>query len=308
MVIGRNQNPWVEVNFNEIQRSKEPIWLVRRRSGGGTVFHDTGNVNYSIIGPTSAFDRDRHAEMVVRALHKLGVDKTRVNERHDIVLDTIDEHGKKKPLKVSGSAYKLTRLRSLHHGTCLLNSPNLKQIGRYLHPDAARWIEARGVESVSSPVTNVNVPNGDFEEAVISEFAEMYAASRPITVTSSESVLSVPEIEIGYNELRSADWIYGQTPQFTFSNHHLDTSISVVFTARNGIVTRADIKLGKSEGEDRIANEQLVGRKLHEVEDWDAILGRPTLMQSLLPTHYLDDEQFQRYKEYVALDQKHDRN
>jgi lipoate-protein ligase A len=164
--------------------------------------------------------------MVVRALHKLGVDKTRVNERHDIVLDSIDGNGEKKALKVSGSAYKLTRLRSLHHGTCLLNSANLAHIGKYLHPYAAQCIEARGVASVSSPVTNVNVSNAEFEQAVISEFAEMYGSSEPISVTSSESMMGVPEIEKGYNELKSADWIYGQTPQFTFSDPHLDSNVS----------------------------------------------------------------------------------
>lgn len=225
VVIGRNQNPWVEVNFSAIQSSKEPIRLVRRRSGGGTVFHDLGNVNYSVICPTAAFDRDKHAEMVVRALHKLGVDTTRVNKRHDIVLDRTEATGEKKALKVSGSAYKLTRLRSLHHGTCLLNSPNLGEIGKYLRPVAKHSIEARGVESVSSPVTNVNVPNAEFEQAVISEFLEMYGASDPITVSSSEDAMRVPEIEKGYDELKSADWIYGQTPQFTFSNPQIDPKV-----------------------------------------------------------------------------------
>lgn len=61
----------------------------------------------------------------------------------------------------------------------------------------------------------------------------------------------------------------------------------MTFTARNGIVKTADIRLGQSEEEDRLANEKLVGRKLHEVEDWQDILGVSTSMKQYFPTHYL---------------------
>lgn len=211
VVLGRNQNPWVEVNLGLLKDSSMVVDLVRRRSGGGTVFHDTGNVNYSVICPTPEFHRDKHAEMVVRALHKLGVKKTRVNERHDIVLDGEGLL----PLKVSGSAYKLTRLRSLHHGTCLLSSPNLRKIGEYLRSPGKPFINARGVESVSSPVTNVNVTNKDFEEAVILKFIDMYGPVDQMTL--SEGASSVPEIEKGLREIETLEWTFSQTPQFTFS-------------------------------------------------------------------------------------------
>lgn len=191
VVIGRNQNPWLEVNLGLVnppgsfqreldsltkrksQGTSPDVLLVRRRSGGGTVFHDEGNVNYSVICPPELFDRDRHAEMVVRALQNLGVETARVNERHDIVLG-VDESFGPGTYKISGSAYKLTRLRSLHHGTCLLSSPNLPNIGQYLRSPAAPYIMARGVESVRSKIRNVGLQNADFEEAVVAEFGSMY--------------------------------------------------------------------------------------------------------------------------------------
>lgn len=196
IVIGRNQNPWLEVNLallrgftartggdagsSEAGRGK--VSLVRRRSGGGAVFHDSGNVNFSVICPPAVFDRNRHAEMVVRALRGLGVATARVNERHDIVLDR-QEGGGSPPqaknaatFKISGSAYKLTRLRSLHHGTCLLGSPNLAHIGRLLRSPAEPYVKARGVESVRSRICNVGVPAADFMEAVRREFGDMYGA------------------------------------------------------------------------------------------------------------------------------------
>lgn len=217
IVIGRNQNPWLEVNLRLLDAAKREtssehgpsalgdVLLVRRRSGGGTVFHDEGNVNYCVICPTADFTRDRHAEMVVRALRRWsdhGVN-ARVNERHDIVLDQgswdlvdpngrierddthrslFQEQGAGPPLKISGSAYKLTRLRALHHGTCLLASPNLGLIHAYLDSPARPFLKARGVESVRSPVGNLcsdyKQCNLAFEASVVAEFGEMHGIER----------------------------------------------------------------------------------------------------------------------------------
>ena len=116
--------------------------------------------------------------MVVRALKDLGVTTAKVNERHDIVIagnGRGNGKGNEKDIfKVSGSAYKLTRLRSLHHGTCLLNSPRLKSIGKYLRSPGEPYIKARGVESVRSPIRNVDVDTDEFLEGVVDEFRAMY--------------------------------------------------------------------------------------------------------------------------------------
>jgi lipoate-protein ligase A len=207
VVIGRNQNPWIEVNLGVLRNEELGVKLVRRRSGGGTVFHDEGNMNYSVICPFSAFNRDKHAEMVVRALKSLGVEKARVNERHDIVVDKEDKEGALKPFKVSGSAYKLTRLRSLHHGTCLLSSPNLESISKYLRAPAKPLIKARGVDSVSSPITNVGIENLKFQEAVAFEFRSLYGTLGKASVWDrsiffvDEKAKEVPEIAYGLEEL-----------------------------------------------------------------------------------------------------------
>lgn len=204
VVLGRNQNPWIEANLGFLRNGKLDVKLVRRRSGGGTVFHDEGNVNYSVICPTSEFNRDKHAEMVAKALSFWSADKVRVNERHDIVLDKPDEEGALKPFKVSGSAYKLTRLRSLHHGTCLLSSPNLGSISKYLRAPAKPFIKARGVESVSSPITNVGMSSESFKRAVVWGFQSMYpeAGDRdsPFLIYA-HAARKVPDIAKGVEEL-----------------------------------------------------------------------------------------------------------
>ena len=196
IVIGRNQNPWLEVNFEEVQRLRrlevapgdtaaasalasqgwKDVSLVRRRSGGGTVVHDLNNVNFSVICPSKDFTRDKHSAIVTQAIREINP-RARVNERHDIVLDQGDllaeqdwpdpkdmhrsmfrpeGSANNPPLKVSGSAYKLTRQRALHHGTCLLTSPNLARISRLLNSPARPFIKARGVDSVRSPVGNIS--------------------------------------------------------------------------------------------------------------------------------------------------------
>ncbi|KAI1471716.1 uncharacterized protein F4812DRAFT_189644 [Daldinia caldariorum] len=295
VVVGRNQNPWVEVNLGLLGPGKSsvvdergdpldgPVLLVRRRSGGGTVFHDSGNANYSVICPPASFDRNKHAEMVVRALRSLGASGSRVNERHDIVLDVnVDTpehtHTQTQTFKVSGSAYKLTRLRSLHHGTCLLRSPNLPLVGPLLRSPAAPFIKARGVESVRSPIRNVGVADiAEFEDAVVAEFGAMYGDVDPevIRQADAEAALDgVLAIAKGYAELKSREWIYTQTPQFSFSTHPTDDDprprpplpddlppdFRAAMTVRHGQITEIS---GTG-----LPEESLKSAYLHHITDW----------------------------------------
>ncbi|KAI1091157.1 hypothetical protein F5B19DRAFT_286159 [Rostrohypoxylon terebratum] len=300
VVIGRNQNPWVEVNLGLLKQANgiitesphengrenvgaDEVLLVRRRSGGGTVFHDLGNVNYSVICLPASFDRNKHASMVVRALSSLAIPDAsfRVNERHDIVLDTPttprQPQTQARTFKISGSAYKLTRERSLHHGTCLLSSPNLPFVSALLHSPAAPFIKARGVESVRSAIRNIGITNlGSFEEAVVAEFGAMYGAVDPeiIDVSIAEKILNEePIVAKGYAELRSPEWIYTQTPQFTFSTHPtsedsrprpplpatLPSSFHATMTVRHGQITEVS-------GAELLA--PLNSTYLHQVTDW----------------------------------------
>ncbi|KAI0518375.1 hypothetical protein F5B22DRAFT_600964 [Xylaria bambusicola] len=365
IVIGRNQNPWVEVNLGLINQGgilrrlreglessakgnenavvntrdvdkgqKRPVesgndtdddvLLVRRRSGGGTVFHDAGNVNYSVICPPALFDRNKHAEMVVRALQ--GLNKiphgVRVNERHDIVLDVSskvpahnDPHSSDarinsnevQTFKISGSAYKLTRTRSLHHGTCLLSSPHLLFLSKLLRSPAAPYIKARGVESVRSPVRNVGVSNAEFEDAVVAEFRAMYEDARAqseetkeieVEILDASDVEDIPEVRAGVAELRSRDWVYAQTPQFTFSSHptaedprprpdlpadllssFFPTSTNSVeatkpglhMTVRHAEIT--DVVVPSTDSSSSDLAESLKGRHLHHIDDWRTYVG-----------------------------------
>ncbi|KAM7206397.1 Biotin/lipoate A/B protein ligase [Naviculisporaceae sp. PSN 640] len=323
VVIGRNQNPWLEINLNLLRRATSDesplprVDIVRRRSGGGTVFHDPGNVNWSVICPPPQFDRDKHAEMVVRALRTLSIANgtPRVNERHDIVLDI---ENPKSTYKISGSAYKLTRQRSLHHGTCLLSSPFLKSISGILRSPAAGYIKARGVESVRSPVRNVGIGNDEFISAVVDQFRGMYGGheiSESDMLVHEESALQVPNIKKGLDELTSHEWIYGQTPLFTFSTHPteddprprpplpegLPEDLQITFSARHGQIQEASISglfsPSHAELHDQVVDE-LFKHKLHTITNWEDIILPPSV-KSAAPEDHLAARNVARWLESI---------
>lgn len=260
VVIGRNQNPWLEVNLAALKRGvpkptkgdgdlQQKVLLVRRRSGGGSVFHDEGNLNYSFIVPNDkAFDRDKHAEMVVQAIQDIPPSiscqgeqllppyLTRgiwVNKRHDIVMPARAESGsapvdESQTVKVGGSAYKLTRGRALHHGTLLFSSPYLKCIGGYLHSPARGFISAKGVESVRSPIGNLRFSHNpsirdavkdEIEKSIARVFGNRYPDGKTDFSTVDECDTSEHVgIKAGITELQSQEWIFLQTPAFIFTN------------------------------------------------------------------------------------------
>ncbi|KAK6415670.1 hypothetical protein LTR95_017559 [Oleoguttula sp. CCFEE 5521] len=308
IIIGRNQNPWLETDLSLLRNASslgisEPVELVRRRSGGGTVFHDLGNVNWTVICPSADFTRDKHAEMVVRALRSLGVARARVNERHDIVLDQRTEPSPADPddthvtsftskdvtpLKVSGSAYQLTRGRALHHGTCLLSSPNLGVIPRLLRSPAKGLMSARGVESVSSPVGNLELEVKDFMEAVQREFGRMYGSPKGMEVEDLEEGWADRNgVVEGIRELESPEWTFLQTPQFTLSSTALPgkgsnasamldpATASIDLTVRYGAITTAEILLRSTTGPTLAKGDSLTGRRVHEITDWQQALSAP---------------------------------
>ncbi|EGP83098.1 unnamed protein product [Zymoseptoria tritici ST99CH_3D1] len=312
IVIGRNQNPWLEVNLALLGDRRPPpkvkpgpkpkpkglgaVDLVRRRSGGGTVFHDEGNMNWTVITPSATFTRDKSAEMVVRALRLCKIDRARVNARHDIVLDQgergadtdpADTHSTPyeakdfdtpRPLKVSGSAYKLTKGRALHHGTCLLSSPNLDVIPDYLHSPAKPFMTARGVESVSSPVGNIKLKAWRFGAAMMQHFAEQYNDNKTVpAITVSSRWLENEDVRKGYEELKSLEWTYLQTPQFTISTESVkDLNANLELSVRNGVVNGVSLSY-KASGTSSTSQDDLdglIGCKIHEIEHWGAVMDR----------------------------------
>ncbi|KAJ3049918.1 hypothetical protein HK097_009092 [Rhizophlyctis rosea] len=237
VVIGRNQNPWKECDLKLM--SQDSIPLIRRRSGGGAVYHDIGNTNYTVIMPRDDFDRRKSASLISRALHHLDIPSS-VNDRHDLVIG---------PNKISGSAYKIVSDRAYHHGTMLIDA-DLKALGRYLKPPVKNMV-GKGVASVRSPVTRLRehsftVDHLSFCESVLEEFGRTYEVPDLTLKELDLDLLSKhPDIKADHDELKTWNWTYGQTPEFV---HQLDHQfawgqVNAIFRVNHGIITEATITI-----------------------------------------------------------------
>ncbi|KAJ1499523.1 hypothetical protein HMI56_004346, partial [Coelomomyces lativittatus] len=218
IVIGRNQNPWTECNVRKVRLDHVP--LVRRKSGGGTVYHDLGNSIYSMIQPKSAFHRTKNAHLIAQALHTFDL-PVEVNARHDLLLNQC---------KVSGSAFKLTRDRAYHHGTLLIQA-DLHALRNYLSPPSlasSMLTNNHAVPSVPSPVTCLSHPalhHDSFCHAVLKQFQLYHGCLQVKPIEIDESILTTePMVKEIYEELNDLNWIYGQTPEFTFQSACRDFS------------------------------------------------------------------------------------
>lgn len=272
VVIGKNQNPWNEVNVPLLNSLRIP--LVRRRSGGGTVVHDAGNVNYSFMTTKDKFDRYTFANLVARAVNGIlgRGDGIKVTERGDIVT----EQGS---LKVSGSAYKLSKGKLYHHGTMLLNL-NLEVLRQLLHRDEAKVghvASQAAIASVRSPVTNLNIANDEFIDAVSKEFKESYGEvstventadaaenadgeldqtellglddfvqaylGRDCVVFTIDEETALPkEVEKVRDELVQWEWKFGSTSKFTHAFTNTEKHFLVVFSVgKKGVLEKFEL-------------------------------------------------------------------
>ncbi|KAG9523727.1 hypothetical protein KCV07_g2238, partial [Aureobasidium melanogenum] len=253
--------------------------LVRRRSGGGTVFHDGGNVNWTVISPAATFTRDKHAEMVTRALRSCGVARSRVNERHDIVLDqgTSDFAGTWGPDDdTHATPWQSATIRPLK-----VSGPNLHVISSYLRSPAKPYIKGRSVDSVSSPVGNILLNNDEFIQNVQREYKDLYLGAGK-AVELGDECLGIEEVKKGHAELSSLEWTYMQTPQFTFSDLPLKpeqkegeidySDAKFRLDVRYGAVIASQLKTKDSTTQQSEHLAQLLEKKhLHEITDWEAL-------------------------------------
>jgi lipoate---protein ligase len=207
VIIGRNQNTIEEINSRYI--NEHNIHVVRRLSGGGAVYHDLGNLNFSFIVNN---DKDvvsnfkKFTEPVINALRNLGVN-AEFSGRNDITID-----GK----KFSGNAQYYSGKRLLHHGTILFNS-DLTVVQDALNVKQDK-IESKGVKSVRSRVTNVypNLP----QKISIEEFKDtlLKFLMQDENYKEKEYILSEGDLEkineFKENRYSKWEWNYGQSPSF----------------------------------------------------------------------------------------------
>ncbi len=228
VVIGRHQNPWIECDLTAMGANDVP--LVRRRSGGGTVYHDLGNTNFTFLASSDRYDQHVHFGVVLRALTDLGI-SAQVNKRNDIIVN-----GR----KVSGSAFKRTRERSYHHGT-LLVCADLDLLLAYLTPRET-GVESRGIRSVRSQVSNLcelvaNIDHDRVCDGLAAAFAGQVGVDVVTETVSDDDARARPGVAKSRDELLSWEWRFGKTPDFVRVLPTNANSGAITITVTGGVVS-----------------------------------------------------------------------
>lgn len=230
VVIGRNQNAWRECRVELLEG--EDGKLARRSSGGGTVFHDLGNLNFTFLLPKENYDLVRQLSVIQKAAAKFGIE-TSFTGRNDLVLTATGE-------KFSGNAFRFSNNVALHHGTILI-SADFSRLGRYLAPSQMK-LESKGVKSVVSRVTNLGLHNSDLtvetmKLALMAAFEEEYGAYEP----HSWDLIDKDKLEQKRQTYASWDWKFGTTPAFNVSleNRFDFGCMELLLNVQNGVVTSA---------------------------------------------------------------------
>lgn len=197
VVIGRNQNAWQECRTALLQQ--EGGKLARRLSGGGAVFHDLGNLNFTFLMRDEDYDLDRQFNVILQACRNLGI-RAEKSGRNDLLAEGF---------KFSGNAFYHSQGHAYHHGTLLVNA-DMEKLSRYLTPPKAK-LEAKGVKSVRSRVTNLKdlCPTLTIEtlkQELKIAFSQVYGFEAT-AVTLSEEDKAV--VETSAKELADWQWCYG---------------------------------------------------------------------------------------------------
>lgn len=205
VVIGRNQNAWAECRTQEL--SRDGGTLARRLSGGGAVYHDMGNLNFTFSMRTQDYDLRRQQSVIVEACRLLGI-PAEISGRNDILTNGC---------KFSGNSFYSHDGRSFHNGTLLIDV-DMENLGKYLTPSKVK-LQSKGVASVRSRVINLcelkpALTIDDMAQAMVKAFEQVYGLTAKRLCPED---LDEAEISNRYARFSSFNWVYGRSVPCSFS-------------------------------------------------------------------------------------------
>ena len=231
VVIGKNQNAWLECRTSLLE--EEGGKLARRLSGGGAVYHDLGNLNFTFLMCKEDYDLDRQVEVIQKACALAGI-RAEKSGRNDLLAD-----GR----KFSGNAFYQDKIHAYHHGTLMVDVDKEK-LGRYLSPPKAK-LEAKGVASVRSRVVNLrelspSLTIQGMRTNMAAAFQEVYGLTAEEFILDEDALANIQRLKELYG---SWDYLYGAPLSFTFScEDKFDWGyIQLQLNAKGGIITDAQI-------------------------------------------------------------------
>ncbi|KYM95171.1 PREDICTED: lipoyltransferase 1, mitochondrial isoform X2 [Cyphomyrmex costatus] len=245
VVFGRHQNPWLECNVQTSE--KAGIALARRNSGGGTVYHDNGNLNLTFFTPRERYNRRYNLNIITNALFRQWGLKSEINKREDIVVN--------EDCKISGTAAKLGKPNAYHHCTLLVNV-NKANLSSILERKE-NGIVTNATTSIRSPIMNLIDINQNIQmDKLLSAIGWEYLRTKALTLEDGRYDLVeqqkgfkfinptedwFPGIDNFTSEFRSWDWNFGRTPKFMVTR-------TLDFPAHDGKIYRLNLSLEVQNG------------------------------------------------------------
>lgn len=222
VVMGKNQNPWKECNLDWIK--DQELHLARRISGGGTVYHDKGNLNISWILPRAEYRAENVHQLLIRTLATLDI-SAELSKGGSLTVDGS---------KISGSAFCYRKDRVLHHGTLLVEA-DLPRLRAALSPTGIS-METHAVPSQPASVVNIKTLQptlsfGKIQRALLETAEKFFGPATPLSVENFEDLLKKETVR-----LASPEWIWGQTPSFKTSTIFPDGR-TLFYKVRKGGIT-----------------------------------------------------------------------
>lgn len=236
VIVGKNQNTFSEINVDYVKENSIPV--VRRLSGGGAVFHDLGNINYTFISndDSASFTNFRKfTQPIIDVLRKLSID-AEFSGRNDLTID-----GR----KFSGNAQYNYKNRVLHHGTLLFSS-NITDLSAALKVKQSKF-DGKGVKSVKSRVTNISehlkqpLEILEFKDMIMEHITSTYDNCELYNFTQNDLNIINRMVESKYS---TWEWNYGSSPKYSYFNEkrfaggNLEANLDVA----NGIIKAAKLQ------------------------------------------------------------------